>query len=301
MYYLGIDGGGTKTQFTIINENIEVIESIKKGTSHFKQIGLNRVEKVLRDGLDEILCKSNIKLEQIDGVGIGIAGYGNIKKDREEIRKVIEKVFKSLKYILKNDVEIALNGALNGEDGIVIVSGTGSIALSKINNQYKRCGGFGYTIGDEGSAYWIGKKIIEIFSKEVDGRLEKTYIYEIIKNNLKLSNDYDFIKYINEDIKSDRLEIAKFSKVCFEAAKLGDENAINIFNLAAKELSELINLLIKDFNYNNVKVSYIGGVFKSEKFILDPLIKFLDKRCELISPKYTADIGAAILAMKNID
>ena len=301
MYYLGIDGGGTKTQFTIINENIEVIESIKKGTSHFKQIGLNRLEKVLRDGLDEILCKSNIKLEQIDAVGIGIAGYGNIKKDREEIRKVIEKVFKSLKYILKNDVEIALNGALNGEDGIVIVSGTGSIALSKINNQYKRCGGFGYTIGDEGSAYWIGKKIIEIFSKEVDGRLEKTYIYEIIKNNLKLSNDYDFIKYINEDIKSDRLEIAKFSKVCFEAAKLGDENAINIFNLAAKELSELINLLIKDFNYNNVKVSYIGGVFKSEKFILDPLIKFLDKRCELISPKYTADIGAAILAMKNID
>lgn len=301
MYYLGIDGGGTKTQFTIINENIEVIESIKKGTSHFKQIGLNGVEKVLRDGLDEILCKSNIKLDQIDGVGIGIAGYGNIKKDREAIEKVIEKIFKSYKYILKNDIEIALNGALNGEDGIVIVSGTGSIALSKINNEYKRCGGFGYTIGDEGSAYWIGRKVVEIFSKEVDGRLEKTYIYEIIKNKLNLSNDYNFIKYINEDIKADRLEIAKFSEVCFEAAKLGDENAINIFNLAAKELSELINLLIKDFKYNNVKVSYIGGVFKSEKFILDPLIKFLDKRCKLISPKYTADIGAAIIAMKNID
>lgn len=301
MYYLGIDGGGTKTQFTIINENIEVIESIKKGTSHFKQIGLNGVEKVLRDGLDEILCKSNIKLDQIDGIGIGIAGYGNIKKDREAIEKVIEKVFKSYKYILKNDVEIALNGALNGEDGIVIVSGTGSIALSKINNEYKRCGGFGYTIGDEGSAYWIGRKVVEIFSKEVDGRLEKTYIYEIIKNKLNLSNDYNFIKYINEDIKADRLEIAKFSEVCFEAAKLGDENAINIFNLAAKELSELINLLIKDFKYNNVKASYIGGVFKSEKFILDPLIKLLDKRCELIPPKYTADIGAAILAMKNID
>lgn len=301
MYYLGIDGGGTKTQFTIINENIEVIESIKKGTSHFKQIGLNGVEKVLRDGLDEILCKSNIKLDQIDGVGIGIAGYGNIKKDREDIEKVIKKVFKNFKYILKNDVEIALNGALNGEDGIVIVSGTGSIALSKINNEYKRCGGFGYTIGDEGSAYWIGRKVVEIFSKEVDGRLEKTYIYEIIKNKLNLSNDYNFIKYINEDIKADRLEIAKFSEVCFEAAKLGDENAINIFNLAAKELSELINLLIKEFKYNNVKVSYIGGVFKSEKFILDPLIKLLDKRGQLIQPKYTADIGAAILAMKNID
>lgn len=300
MHYLGIDGGGTKTQFTIINENIEVIESIKKETSHFKQVGLNGVEKVLRTGVDEILCKSNIKLNQINGVGIGIAGYGNIKKDREEIDKIIKNIFKCSKYILKNDVEIALNGALNGEDGIVIVSGTGSIGLSKINNKYKRCGGFGYTIGDEGSAYWIGKKVLEIFSKEIDGRLGKTYIYEIIKKKLHLSNDYNFIKYINEDIKNDRLEIAKFSQVCFEAAKLGDENAINIFKLAAKELSELINLLLRDFEYDNVKVSYIGGVFKSEKFILDPLMKFLNKKSSLIKPKYTPDIGAAILAMKNI-
>lgn len=299
MYYLGIDGGGTKTQFTIINENVEVIQSIKKGTSHFKQVGLNGVERVLRDGLNEVLNKSNLSKYQIGGVCIGLAGYGNIREDREKLQNIIKKVFKDFNYIIRNDVEIAISGALNGDDGIVIVSGTGSIALSKIGNEFKRCGGWGYSIGDEGSAYWIGKKVIEIFSKEADGRLDKTHIYDIIKKNLSLSNDYNLIKYINEEIKCDRLEIAKFSKLCFEAAKLEDINAINIFNLAAKELSDLVNILIKDFKSNNIKLSYIGGVFKSGKFILDPLKHLVDKKCVLVSPKYTADIGAALLALKT--
>ena len=299
MYYLGIDGGGTKTQFTIINENVEVIQSIKKGTSHFKQIGLTGVEGVLREGLNEVLNKSNLTKDKIDGVCIGLAGYGNIREDREKLQNIIEKVFKDFNYIIRNDVEIAISGALNGDDGIVIVSGTGSIALSKIGNEFKRCGGWGYSIGDEGSAYWIGKKVIEIFSKEADGRLDKTHIYDIIKKNLSLSNDYSLIIYINEEIKCDRLEIAKFSKLCFEAAKLEDINAINIFNLAAKELSDLVNILIKDFKSNNIKLSYIGGVFKSGKFILDPLKHLVDKKCVLVSPKYTADIGAALLALKT--
>ena len=131
MYYLGIDGGGTKTQFTIINENVEVIQSIKKGTSHFKQIGLTGVEGVLREGLNEVLNKSNLTKDKIDGVCIGLAGYGNIREDREKLQNIIEKVFKDFNYIIRNDVEIAISGALNGDDGIVIVSGTGSIALSK--------------------------------------------------------------------------------------------------------------------------------------------------------------------------
>lgn len=299
MYYLGIDGGGTKTQFTIINENVEVIQSVKKGTSHFKQIGLTGVERVLRAGLNEVLNKSNLSKDEIGGVCIGLAGYGNIREDREKLENIIEKVFKDFNYIIRNDVEIAISGALNGDDGIVIVSGTGSIALSKIGNEFKRCGGWGYSIGDEGSAYWIGKKVIEIFSKEADGRLDKTHIYDIIKKNLSLSNDYNLIKYINEEIKCDRLEIAKFSKLCFEAAKLEDKNAINIFNLAAKELSDLVNILIKDFKSNNIKLSYIGGVFKSGKFILDPLKHLVDRKCVLVSPKYTADIGAALLALKT--
>lgn len=298
MYYLGIDGGGTKTQFTLVNEKLEVICSVKKGTSHFKQIGFNGVKDVLKDGLEEVINKSKIGKRDICGVGIGLAGYGNIKKHREKLKNSVEEVFKNFNYILKNDVQIALLGALNGEDGIVIVSGTGSIALSKIGEKYKRCGGWGFSIGDEGSAYWIGKKIIEVFSKEADGRKEKTSIYYLIREKLSILNDYDLIKYINEEIKGDRLKIAEFSKVCYEGANLGDKNAIKIFNDAAFELSQMGNYLLKDFEDDSVKVSYIGGVFNSGNYILEPLKNNLNKKGRISSPKYKADIGGAILAIK---
>ncbi|MEG1002778.1 N-acetylglucosamine kinase [Clostridium sp.] len=296
MYYLGIDGGGTKTQFTITDEKLNVIGTLNKGTSHFKQIGLLGVRDVLKTGFLDILKKCNIKEEKLAGVGIGIAGYGNVKEHREALEDIVYDVFKGFNVTLKNDVEIAHAGALEGEDGIVIVAGTGSIAFSKIGETYKRCGGWGYTIGDEGSAYYIGKKIIEIFSKEADGRKEKTQIYDMLKRYIDITSDYDLIKYINEEIKCDRLKIAELSMICFEAAKEGDNEAINIFSSAASELSEMINLLVEDYDNRSVHVSYLGGVFKSGEYILKPLKKNLKDNVVIIKPKYTADIGAIILS-----
>ncbi|MGL4570110.1 MAG: N-acetylglucosamine kinase, partial [Clostridium sp.] len=295
MYYLGIDGGGTKTQFTITDEKLNVIGTLNKGTSHFKQIGLLGVRDVLKTGFLDILKKCNIKEEKLAGIGIGIAGYGNVKEHRDALEEIIYDVFKDFNVTLKNDVEIAHAGALGGEDGVVIVAGTGSIALSKKGENYKRCGGWGYTIGDEGSAYYIGKKIIEIFSKEADGRKDKTPIYDMLKKYTNIISDYDLIKYINEEIKCDRLKIAELSMICFEAAKEGDKEAINIFSSAASELSEMINLLVKDYDNRTVYVSYLGGVFKSGEYILKPLKKDLKDNVVIIKPKYTADIGAIIL------
>ena len=296
MYYLGIDGGGTKTQFTITDEKLNVIGTLNKGTSHFKQIGLLGVRDVLKTGFLDILKKCNIKEEKLAGIGIGIAGYGNVKEHREALEDIVYDVFKDFNVTLKNDVEIAHAGALGGEDGVVIVAGTGSIALSKKGENYKRCGGWGYTIGDEGSAYYIGKKIIEIFSKEADGRKDKTPIYDMLKKYTNIISDYDLIKYINEEIKCDRLKIAELSMICFEAAKEGDKEAIKLFSSAASELSEMINLLVKDYNNRTVNVSYLGGVFKSGEYILKPLKKDLKDNVVIIKPKYTADIGAIILS-----
>ena len=64
---------------------------------------------------------------------------------------------------LKSDVQIAIEGALDGQDGIVVIAGTGSIALSLKEGMLQRCGGWGYQLGDEGSAYWIAKKMLNAF------------------------------------------------------------------------------------------------------------------------------------------
>ncbi len=300
MYYLGIDGGGSKTKFTITDENLKVLGSIEIGTTHFKQIGFDGLEKRLSEGRELILDKCDLKKEELSGVGIGLAGYGNVKEYRDNIDKVCSKVFEGLKYIVFSDIRAAFSGALNDEDGIVIIAGTGSIGLALFKDEFYRSGGWGSLIGDEGSAYYIGLRTLNEFTKEADGRKEKGYIYNLIKDKLNLENDYNLLRYLIDEIKEDRREIAKFSKVCYEAALKGDERAMDIFIEAGIELSNIINGLSRYIKKSEIKVSYIGGVFKSGEYIINPLLGNLDFEFKLQEPMYTPDIGACILAIKKL-
>lgn len=300
MYFLGVDGGGTKTCFTLIDENGKIVSKVIKGPSHPTQIGFENLEKLLREGLEETINNNKISKSDIERVTLGLAGYGIVKEIAEKIAEVVERVFDGIKYDLVSDVRVAIAGALAGEDGINIVAGTGSIALALKNDEIIRCGGWGYSVGDEASAYWIGKKAIALFSKESDGRAEKGPLYELIKTNLGLNRDAEIISYVNDKIKGDRSEIAKLARICSEAATLDDEGAMAILNETAVELTEMIKTLLKNYGNEQVKVSYTGGVFKSGDLILKPLRNMLEGlNVELIEPVLSPDLGACLLAYIN--
>lgn len=297
MYFLGVDGGGTKTCFTLVDENGAVISKVIKGPSHPTQIGFGNLEKLLREGLEETITNCSISKDDIKSVHLGLAGYGIVKEIADKIAEVVDYVFTGVNYSLNSDVRVAIAGALAGEDGINIVAGTGSIALALKNDEIVRCGGWGYTVGDEASAYWIGKKTIELFSKESDGRIEKGALYELLKGHLELNKDSEIISYVNAKIKGDRGEIASLAKICSEAAKMGDEGAMAIFNEAAVELTEMIKTLLRNYGNEQVKVSYTGGVFKSGDLILNPLREMIQGfNIELIEPILSPDLGACLLA-----
>lgn len=297
MYFLGIDGGGTKTSFRLIDEKGNLLTRAIKGTCHPAQIGFENLEKLLSEGLDEIIKEMKISKTDINYSYLGLAGFGIVKEIAEKIAVVVSKVFKEMKYTLNSDVRVAIAGALACEDGINIVAGTGSIVLALKDEEVKRCGGWGYSVGDEGSAYWIGKKALAVFSKESDGRLEKSHLHHIFKEKLNLDKDYEIISFVNEKIKGDRGEIAKLAALCSEAANLGDKAAINIFNEAAYELSEMVKVLLKNYKGNEVKISYAGGVFKSGDLILKPLEENLaGTKADIIDPQFQPDLGACLLA-----
>jgi N-acetylglucosamine kinase-like BadF-type ATPase len=305
MYYIGVDGGGTKTTFTMIdNKGVKVAQYTTK-TSHYEQIGFNGVESVLREGLNKLIEISGIEKIDIKSAFLGLPGYGEVKSVAVKIDNIVNNVFKDIKSKVGNDVEVGLAGSLAGKEGINIVSGTGSIALGRDSKgNTTRCGGWGDYIGDEGSAHWIGKKTIEVFSKESDKRLERGLIYKNIKSKLNINDDFDIIDYVLNNIKKDRTKIAQFSKICFESAKLNDKNALDIFNEAGYELSLLVKMIINelDFNGEEILISYSGGVFKSEELILSPLKKYLNNyNIKFIKPILGPDMGACLLAYKLIN
>ena len=156
-YYIGIDGGGTKTKFDLFDSDKNSIASISMPTVHPAQTSFKEAVSVLNTAKEKLLENINDS-DYVLKVGAGLGGYGINADYRKKLEDEFSAVYDEFK--LYSDAYAAMLGALAGEDGILMIAGTGSIALAKVGDETFRCGGFGYRYGDEGSAYSIGKALI---------------------------------------------------------------------------------------------------------------------------------------------
>jgi N-acetylglucosamine kinase-like BadF-type ATPase len=243
--------------------------------------------------------------EAVEAVHIGIPCYGEINADGVLLKKAILEGLNMRNLTMGNDVEVGWAGSLGCQPGINIVAGTGSIAYGvDESNRAERSGGWGPDFGgDEGSAYWIGCQLVQAFSKQTDGRLPRTELYDYLRKALRLNYDFDILDITINKLKMERTEIAKFSKYVCELALRGDPVALKIFDGAALELTSMIEAVIRklDFKEKPIKVSYSGGVFKSGDLVLEPMLKYLKPlNIELFNPVFDPALGACLLAYRHI-
>lgn len=297
MYYIGIDAGGTKTSFSLYTESGELVENIRRPSCHFMKVGYEKMTEILLEGVMSLMKNHQMTTDKVT-ISFGLAGYGRDIEIRNSIDQALSKKFHDFLYYVYNDVETALSGAFNGEQGIILIAGTGSIAYAMNGKEMIRAGGFGYAIGDEGSAYWIGKRMLGTVTKMEDGRIEKTILYHHILERLSLQNGFELIGYVMNTLRNERDKIASLAQYLYEAAQLGDLAAISIYKDAARELSELVKAVSKGSS-EVMKVAYYGGVFKSGDFILLPLKEYLGSAYLLMEPMETPEFGAFILAQRD--
>ena len=105
MHYIGIDSGGTKTAFTLFDEDLTRIDSLRLGTTHFQQVGYEGMERLLAEGIDELAARNGAGEL---GLGFGIAGFGEEAEVAERIREGVARVADGRPYTLVNDGEAAL-------------------------------------------------------------------------------------------------------------------------------------------------------------------------------------------------
>lgn len=303
-YYLGIDGGGTKTKFSLCDEKGNTIASVEEKTTHYLQVGFDGVTEIVNLGIDNVCKEANISRNEIAYAFAGMPGYGDAPKDMKPITDAVKKAMNDIPFSIGNDGEIALAGSLCCKDGINIVAGTGSIGFGYNNktDTTLKCGGWHQGIGsDEGSGYWMAYNLLHEFTRQIDGRDEKTELCNKVKEHLSLENDGDIISVVIVDWKLDRTKIASLSKIVDELYDLGDKYAIEIVDSAAKELSEIIKTLYRRLGFDKqVDVSYSGGVFKMGDKILNALKKHLSScNVNLIKPILSPDKGSLLLALKK--
>jgi len=302
-YYLGIDGGGTKTAYLLIDETGRKISNLETEGISYKEHGIDLVIHKIMSSIGTCLELAKIKIDfsSLCGVVIGLPCYGESKVEDTLILQKMKLAFGDIPFYLTNDVEVGWAGSLAMQPGVSVVAGTGSIAFGKNSEKESaRSGGWSTFFGDEGSCYWIGRKTMELFSKQADCRIERSKLYSLILEQFHLQDVIDFIDLMEKEFIPNRSKVASLQRILLQAARAGDPSAIELYQCAAEELFLLIHSVSKQLDLigGNFKVSYSGGLFHAKEFIV-PYLERMTKNIggKLSEPLFTPVQGAALLAM----
>jgi N-acetylglucosamine kinase-like BadF-type ATPase len=203
------------------------------------------------------------------------------------------------------DADIALFGATEGEPGLVIIAGTGSVCCG-LNAQGKHicAGGWGPLAGDEGSGSWIARRALQAMARACDGRGPETTLGDAACSYFNVATTDDLLIAIYAPgMTNDR--IAGFGKRVIEAAQAGDHVAREIVAEAGRELGVAANAVISKLRLvrERFQVAYVGGVFSAGELILEPLREEIARTAPqafLATPHLSPAIAAARMAREQL-
>ncbi|RPE46994.1 N-acetylglucosamine kinase-like BadF-type ATPase [Streptomyces sp. Ag109_O5-1] len=305
--FLGVDGGGTKTAFCLIGRAGAIrARAVAEGAYYFADNGTGGVEhvaQVLREGIRAVTEGAGITPADIAYAFLGLPGYGEVPGDVAALDAVPGEVLGHRRYACDNDMICGWAGSLGAVDGINVISGTGSMTYGERQGRGVRTGGWSELFSDEGSAYWIAARALNVFSRMSDGRLPEGPLAELLRRHLDLTSDLEVIDVVLNRWQGHRSEIASLSPLLVEAAGLGDTQAAAVLTEAGRELALLVDSARHRLGFAEaepVPVSYSGGVFRSAA-VLDAFTTELrgsTARYELRRPLFEPVVGAALYAAK---
>lgn len=283
MYKIGVDGGGTKTTATIYNDKMEVLGHFLSGPMNLQVVSVENIVAIFKDMLEFF----EVKAEDAE-IGVGAAGAGR-KEDVEKLENILKELnFK--KYVASNDAHIALLANHGKNDGMLLISGTGSIAFGLKGEELYRKGGLGHILGDEGSGYSIGLDLLKAIFKATDKGLEVNE--RVLRETFeiaKVDNKNALLKWVYSNEKG---EIAKLATVVLRNSK--NEMCKTIIDKNVEALKELVVDLKNECETD--KIGFAGGIIENDTPIRRGLLKELDKiGVKLVERTRTNDYGATLL------
>ena len=303
--YLGVDGGGTKTAFVLSDDAGRVLASHQEGSLYHPEVGLDGVLQTLRRGLDQVARLSGIAPQALHGAWVGLPAFGEDSRVQAQLEALPAEAFGGIAVGRGNDLECSHAGALGGADGISLVAGTGAMTWGTWQGRSVRCGGWGEVFGDEGSAYWIAREGLALFSRMSDGRAERGRLYDIVRERSGVASDLDLSGLVVSA--GARSEVASYAVAVHEAALAGDIDALEILDRAAGELALLVRATRRVLGVPagaSIVASTSGSVLGEDGLVLRALQRVLAagdaaNRVELRAPLMSPVLGAVALAART--
>jgi len=289
--YLGIDGGGSRTQACLGDERGRILARAAAGPSNPTKVGIEAAKKELlraaRGALRKAPAATAGDEPQLAGVArrhhrkpllaavcAGVAGVDRAAVSRP-LLAWLRKAIPAQQHLLVTDAAIALRAALGSAPGMIVVSGTGSIAYARNQRgETLRAGGWGALFDDPGSGYDLGRKAIMAALCDFDGRGEHTVLTSRICQALKLSVITQIVLK-----KLDTRQVAALFPLVSEAARQGDRVARRLCAQAGAELAQLALALARRLGRRTrLEVVCAGGVFRSSPYLRRSFARHLHQR-----------------------
>jgi len=299
-FYVGVDGGGSKTALCAVAEDGSSVAYANTTGASWREHGVPRVVEIVKQAVAGLTYGLG---GLIGGVAMGLPCYGESAEGDGSLDRAMRGAFEGVPVYLTNDVEAGWAGSLALAPGINIVAGTGSIAFgADAGGRTARSGGWSEFFGDEGSCYWIGRRLLEIFSKQMDGRLPRDALYDTMRREPGFCDGVGFVDLIHNEYINSRERVASLQLIAYKAALAGSRAALSLYEEAAGELCLLI-LAVRDklgFGGAGYDISYSGGLFKAGELVLPRLAKLVgDSGGRLLPPRFNPAQGAALLAFRH--
>lgn len=232
---IGIDGGATKTKGLITTAEGKEIATATGGSTNQYNISLKEVRNNLQSIIENLLRQARSSVDTVRGICLGLAGVDK-PGDAKRIHKLAREILPQADINVVNDSVVALYGGCLKPYGIIVISGTGSIAYgrNRLGEEF-RAGGWGHILGDEGSGYAIGLQALRVVCRAADGRVRSTLLSELILKALSLKSAVELIDWTKK-IGGDKAQISSLSPIVERAALSGDTIALHILKSEAAEL-----------------------------------------------------------------
>lgn len=301
-YFLGVDGGASKTAAVVTDESGRPLGQGMAGGSNHLRVGIELATRNVERAVNLALVEAGIAIRQIEYAYCGIAGSDH-PQHHEKVVEALSVFFPGGNFVVDTDARIALTGAIGFGAGVVIISGTGSVAFGRNTRGGEgRAGGWGPTLGDEGSGYAIARDGLSAIVRAFDGRSQETAMTDLLCREYLMCQPADLPRFVYATT-THADDIARFGRLVMEAASNGDPVAVSILEHAGRELGECVLAVARklEMTGEDFPVAYVGGAFHAGEPLIDPMRRTITAeapKAMLTQPLRTPVEGAAMMAIR---
>lgn len=294
-YFLGFDGGGTKTECVLADAEGHLLARATAGPSNPLRAGYTKAWFSLSEAADAVLSRQKITTHHIRGICAGLGGSGRAGVARR-VAGFFERGFPNAQVRATTDLEIALEAAFGSGEGVILLAGTGSAAYGRDSaGRTARIGGRGPWFSDEGSAFDIGRRAVRAVALAEEHRAPATEL----SNRLFAWNDcpgWDLL--LGSIAKNPDDVFPKTFRLVAELADKGDAVSREILAHAASELAALAGSCANELQWQNrdVPIAKVGGEYGRSKYFdaaIEAEIKKAVPRARFV-PVETSPVEAAV-------